>query len=274
MELVSRFKNYKKEPGLIALGGLFGAYCYLYLFSLFLQATDQVPPGTEWMASLVLVIEGLAAACWVGVNYGARRAWAAALVMLAGGFLVETAGSLTGFPFGRYSYTPVLYPKLLVVPVGIGFAWLMTILASFFCARFLLGRLKFRGRLALLIFLSGGLATASDLLMEPVAVYLQNYWNWQDKGQYYGVPLSNFLAWWVFSSLMSLLLRSILEKPPSRSPEKFRFGFIPILLFTMNLFLFATVNLTHGFYLAAGIGLGLLVLSGLAIIFRLSRGER
>ncbi len=233
----------------------FGIYCFIYPSSLFLLMTDGVPAGTEWMASLMLILEGLVATAWVIINYGPWRGFCGALAVLFGAFTVEAIGVSTGFPFGQYEYTNVLAPKLLVVPIGIMFAWLMMILSSFFMAHFIVERLWPRRGLPTVIVLSASMALASDLLMEPVAVHIQGYWTWLDNGSYYGVPTSNFIAWGVTSLLLVLMLSRIVgaNRTP-RLSKGFRYRFIPMALFMMNLVMFAAINLTHGNYLAGFIG--------------------
>ena len=56
---------------------------------------------------------------------GWKWALRTALPVLPLAWLVEFIGSHTGFPFGRYSYTPVLQPQLGGVPLLIPLAWLM-----------------------------------------------------------------------------------------------------------------------------------------------------
>jgi putative membrane protein len=250
----------------------FGVYCFIYPSSLFLLVTDQVPAGTEWMATLMLVIQGVVATAWAISNYGALRGLLAAVVVLFLAFTVEAVGASTGFPFGHYSYTDVLYPKLFIVPVGIIFAWLMMILASFFTARFILNRLRPGGYSeSALIFLSAALAVLSDLLMEPVAVHVQGYWVWYGAEGYYGVPLSNFIAWLATSLLLVLVLSRIMGKGKLMGrAERQHFNFIPLALYMMNLMMFALVNLTHAYYLAGCIGI---IMAGMFFYVAL-RGER
>lgn len=260
-----------KHTNKIVLFIAFGVYCFIYPSSLFLLVTDQVPPGTEWMATLMLVIQGTVATAWAIANYGALRGFLAALAVLALAFIVEAIGASTGFPFGHYSYTDVLYPKLFIVPVGIMFAWLMMILASFFTARLLLNHLRPGASEGAVIFLSAALAVLSDLLMEPVAVHVQGYWTWYGGVEgYYGVPLSNFIAWLATSLLLVLVLSKIMNKGKLMGrAERQQYNFIPLALYMMNLIMFALVNLTHAYYLAGCIGV---IMAGL-FVFILLRGD-
>jgi putative membrane protein len=249
----------------------FGVYCFLYPSSFFLLVTDQVPAGTEWMATLMLVIQGVVATAWTIANYGALRGFLAALAVLTLAFTIEAIGASTGFPFGHYSYTEVLYPKLFIVPVGIMFAWLMMILASFFMAQFILDRIMSGYSASAVIFLSASLAVLSDLLMEPVAVHVQGYWVWYGAKGYYGVPLSNFIAWLATSLMLVLVLNKIMgHRKLMGGSGRRRFNFIPLALYMMNLTMFTSVNLTHAYYLAGCIGV---IMAGLFALILL-RGDQ
>jgi putative membrane protein len=223
------------------------------------------------MATLMLVIQGVVATAWTIANYGALRGFVAALAVLGLAFIVEAIGASTGFPFGHYSYTDVLYPKLFIVPIGIMFAWLMMILASFFMARVLLNRLRPSGASeGAIIFLSAALAVLSDLLMEPVAVHVQGYWIWYGAEGYYGVPLSNFIAWLATSLLLVLVLSKIMGKGKLMGrADRHQYYLIPVALYMMNMLMFALVNLTHAYYLAGCIGI---IMGGL-FIYVLARGD-
>jgi putative membrane protein len=237
----------------------FGIHCYIFPSALFLLVTNQVPPGQEWMATLMLIVEGVVALTWVVTNYGIRRGLRGGLAVLGLGFMVESVGETTGFPFGTYQYTDLLHPKLGTVPVGIMFAWLMIVLASFYTAQLILARIKPDASFARIIGLAVFLILISDLLMEPVAFHVQGYWLWSDGFMtgYYGVPLTNFVAWVVTGFIMITILSRITgveQHKLSLEAQKLRYSFIPPVLFMMNLILFTAVNLSQKFFLAGSIG--------------------
>ena len=110
--------------------------------------------------------------------------------------------------------------------------------------------------------------------MEPVAVYIQNYWTWYDTGLYYGVPEANFVAWGLISLVMvALLNRLTVAGSPTRTGERLKFLFIPLALYLMNLTMFTLVNFSHGNYLAGAIGL-LVALSCFVLILGTARKRR
>jgi putative membrane protein len=242
----------------------FGVYCWIYPSSVILVMLDRVPPGTAWMASFMLVVGGLVAASWVTLNYGLGRGLLASGGLFGLGLLVEAVGVATGFPFGRYNYTEVLSPKLLGVPVGIIFAWLMVVLSAFFTTNYLWPHLNRWAGLGI----AAALALTSDFLMEPVAVYIQNYWTWHDSGLYYGVPEANFAAWGLISLLMVWLLNRLTgESIPASNNPRLKFMFIPPALFLMNLTMFTLVNFSHTNFLAGAIGLPvILACLGLSVV--------
>jgi len=225
------------------------------------------------MATLMLIVEGLVALTWVVANYGLQRGLLGGLAVLGLGFVVESLGETTGFPFGNYKYTDLLQPKLGTVPLGIMFAWLMIVLASFYTARLILARVKPDASPARIIGLTVFLILISDLLMEPVAFHVQGYWLWSDgfMSGYYGVPLTNFVAWVVTAFVMITILSRITgvaHTKLSLEPQTLRYTFIPPLLFMMNLVLFTAVNLSQKFFLAGSIG----VVVGISCAYFLLRG--
>ncbi|QGG46481.1 carotenoid biosynthesis protein [Heliorestis convoluta] len=47
-------------------------------------------------------------------------------------------------------------------------------------------------------------AVAFDLVLDPVA-YAREFWIWHDQGIYYGIPLQNFVGWFVIAMVLSYL---------------------------------------------------------------------
>jgi putative membrane protein len=121
------------------------------------------------------------------------------LLFAAGGFIAEVIGVDTGLPFGRYTYTSTLGPAVAGVPLAIAAAWL--ILLAF--ARDTAARLTQSRALATL--LGAAIMTASDLLIDPIATNLLNFWHWTQPGPWYGVPTINFAGWFATSALLLAL---------------------------------------------------------------------
>ncbi len=231
-----------------------GIFLFVYPFAVFLLSFDLMPFGMEWMSSLLLFLLGITSGAWMCVNFGTRGLFLSIFILLLG-LGVEYVGVLTGMPFGSYRYTGVLTPGIAGgVPVAIGFAWLLIVVSSLFCARHFLQRRRLRSAWALLL-IAASLAVALDSLLEPIAFHVKGYWVWLGGGSYYGVPASNFAAWFVVALLLCTLVMYLL---PSSGPS--RWTWVPSALYALNVGMFGLVNLSHGFWVPPLIGLLLLLL--------------
>lgn len=192
-----------------------------------------VKKGNDWIASLFLMLAGLI------VLLGTRRA--RDLVTLIGvaalGFVIEVIGSRTSLPFGAYNYTAVLQPQLFGVPVVMAFAWMVLVagikqtMQGFGLARWLE------------VLLSALWMTAIDLIIDPLAVHLFGYWHWRAAGNYYGIPASNFVGWFLASLLVFAFL-SVRWKPNNWS----RWTALSIVMF------FTSIAFAHEIWLVGLIG--------------------
>jgi putative membrane protein len=165
-------------------------------------------------ARLVVVTVVIGYAISVAHAVLSRAALPLVLVTTGGGFAVEAVGVATGFPFGAYSYSDVLGPKLLGVPLVIPLAWTWMAWPSWLVAGLLVGRSTLRVPVA-------GLALASwDLFLDPQMV-ASGYWAWQDPRPALpgvpGIPISNYLGWLVVAvALMALLAAFPATSPTTR----------------------------------------------------------
>lgn len=244
---------------------LFAIYVALFPGSTITSALNAVPPWGVWMGPALLLLQGAAACCWIAGRYGRRGVFAGA-ASIAVAWLVEHLGETTGFPFGAYHYTDALQPQVFgVVPLPIMAAWLMVALGAWQIAR-----LTFSGngpapRDMRVPLLAATLVVVIDLQIETVATLVNPYWGWVDTGSYYGVPSSNFIAWWFVGLAIALILeRSIgAHSPflPTPGTASVRRGarrilpLIPALFFILSSVMFTVVNFAHGYMLAGFVGM-------------------
>jgi lycopene beta-cyclase len=112
------------------------------------------------------------------------------------GVLVEAIGAATGVPFGAYAYTapgPTLLGVPLLVPLG---WWAFTLIAIAVAPA---GRALLVAPLALV---------AWDAGLDPLMVQ-QGFWAFDAGGAYHGVPISNFVGWFVAGFVLVALLTRI-----------------------------------------------------------------
>ena len=184
------------------------------------------PAEMRWTAPLFLTLASLL------VIVSNPKDWRACAVAFAAGFLAEAVGVATGYPFGGYSYTRVLAPSLLGVPLVVAGAWMILI--------------AWTRQLPLPVWAGALTMTLFDLVIDPLAANTLGYWKWTHAGPYYGVPLYNFAGWFC----VSFLLLTLLKAHPPRSLGVVLTG-CSILVF------FALVGIAHRFFLPALVGVAL-----------------
>ena len=181
---------------------------------------------------------------------GRRRGWLiiAALGLYALAF--ETLAVTTGFPYGSFSYSDILGPKLLnIVPFPVFIAWTPLILGALALTQPLTRRRRSQAVIATLTLV------AIDLVLDPAAVQL-GFWGWDTPGMYYGVPLVNFGGWLLSGGIA--IIATLVAMRRWKTPD------MPRLL-TLNLWYILTfwtaINLWSIQLIPVLIGCGLLVMT-------------
>ncbi len=144
-------------------------------------------------------------------------------------FLSEFSSINTGLPYGWYYYIDSSSAKELWV-AGVPFfdslSYVFLCYCSFGTALFILSPLKKTGaRLYLLetfairrsfstLLLGSLLQVHLDIIIDPVALqgdrwFLGKIYGYRETGAHFGVPLSNYLGWWIVSAIMVFVLQRI-----------------------------------------------------------------
>lgn len=192
------------KPSRWILWGLVALYAALTLINSWL-IPHSIPTS-------VLVLIPVAFAL---VHGSARYGWGGILVFVIICLVVSNAlenlSILTGFPFGHYHYTGGLGPKLFLVPLLIGPAYISTGYLAWVIGNVLVGDVR-RGAGRFTLFATPFIATFAmvvwDVCLDPTLSTILKFWIWEQGGGYFGVPLSNYLGWFftvfIFFQLFAL----------------------------------------------------------------------
>lgn len=142
---------------------------------------------------LAAIVHGSIRYDWRGI-----LCFAAITLVISNG--LENLSVVTGFPFGWYYYSVALGPKIVNVPVVIGFAYFSVGYLAWTIANAILHdadvdrQPKDWLKLALL---SSFVMVGWDVAMDPLRSTAAGFWVWPNGGGYFGVPLTNFLGWFL-----------------------------------------------------------------------------
>ncbi len=140
---------------------------------------------------------------------GVQRGIALAIGLSLLSMSVEAIGVVTGVPYGWFHYAEAIGSAAIgPVPWTVGFAYVPLLLGTTALA----GRLLPYHSLATRVAASALLLVAVDLVLDPGAALL-GYWVWSEQGAYYGIPLSNYLGWFLTGTLYSALVFITVRHP-------------------------------------------------------------
>jgi uncharacterized membrane protein len=207
-----------------------------------MQDVIQLAVGTVTMRPYVfafLAVYLLAASAHLG--------WRKTVLFTVAGYLIsflsEYSSINTGFPYGWYFYMEATKERELWiagVPFFDSLSYVFLAYCSYATALLVVSPVKAWGRnfitletrairrsLAVL-FLGSLFQVFLDIIVDPVALqgnrwFLGQIYGYREAGVHFGVPISNYLGWWVVSVLMVLALQ-IIDAMVGRKREKHEAG--------------------------------------------------
>jgi len=206
------------------------------------QRSRQGPQLVLWLAIASILVSGIAfswnptplaqalaalfiacALAHAALYYRPKTAAALFAICLVITFLMENIGSTTGFPFGRYHFeVGAGLPHIGIIPIIVGPLWFGGGYFSWIVASILLDgadrRLDQRVNLFALPVVAAFVMTQWDLVMDPPNATIAKAWIWHDGGAMFGVPLSNYLGWFLTSWLLFLAFALYLRGRPADRP--------------------------------------------------------
>jgi putative membrane protein len=152
----------------------------------------------------------------------------------------ENLSISTGFPFGHYYYPPGFGAFLFQVPLFIGFSYFSNGYLAWVIANIILDRPEERlgswfNRITLPL-IATFVMVMWDVAMDPWRSTVQHIWIWQQGGGFNGVPLSNYLGWYLTNWVIFQLFTLFLAQRPAPVRRALTRGFaIPvIILYALN----------------------------------------
>jgi putative membrane protein len=204
----------RQTPSLFFMG--------VYLLTLPVYGLLRLADQAQALSAMTVIIIVLFFCASMAHLIETRRWWRA--VLMAGSAFILTIGAemfgvATGLLFGNYSYTEQLGPLVLgLVPLAIPVAWLMMLYPSYAIAGFLLSPRSNDFSRYLRAALAALAMTAWDLSLDPRMVRDGN-WVWHDGGPYFGIPLSNFIGWFITALAIYLVWQVIDRRRVDTAPH-------------------------------------------------------
>ncbi len=170
--------------------------------------------------------------------------WTGALLFLglclAITFSIENLSIATGFPFGRYHFNVgAELPHIGNVPIIVGPLYFGMGYLAWMIASILLDgadtKLDRPSNVIALPIVAAFAMVQWDVVMDPLNSTAGHAWTWYDGGGYFGVPLSNFLGWyltvWLFFQAFALSVYCLRDRWLPWTSRSREFWLLPILLY-------------------------------------------
>ena len=211
----------------------------------------------------------------VGAGKAAMLGMTATLLALG----AELTGTSIGLPFGDYTYSGLLGYRILgLVPFPIPLSWFYMLVGSLaIVAR--LARTNGSGHPWRWSLGAGLLMVAWDISMDP-AMVKTGHWLWGSGAMFrglpgwlesfftadafYGMPLSNWLGWFVTAMLIARVMLMVV--PPPEWRERVAASPLPGLLYLANGVMPVALCLRDGFWWAAALGSAAMLIPALVAL--------
>ncbi len=187
----------------------------LILVAIFIKSLSRAYAGHEFGILMIYFTLYISAVVIASITFW-RGAWILLLSGIVMGFLFEFFGTRTGLPFGLYYYQE-LRPQVLGVALFVPIAWGTYLFLSYLTARSLVSGFK-------AVIMASTLMVVLDLAMDPIMTSWKAWvWVTKTKINWYGIPWTNYMGWFMVSLLSILLYRFLAGKKDLREIRELRF---------------------------------------------------
>jgi putative membrane protein len=208
----------------------------LYLDGRVLQLfADRLP--TLLIVIMHVVPPALFAVIHASVIYRIRGMLIFALTCVLVAGTSETLSLRSGIPFGHYNFTEVMGPKFFDLPPLLVLAYLGIGYCSWILAVLILRqhRRPIRGIWTIAVSaLASFVMMVWDVSMEADWSTVDKAWLWRGGGPYFGVPISNFVGWYLTAFIFYQIFAVYGgRKLPDGDSLPVRFWRIPVLMYAI-----------------------------------------
>lgn len=240
---------------------IFRFFVFWYICGVILLTFDILPPSLEWANTVFLVLTGVLGAIFLIKQYGRMLGTVLSILIVIITFIVEGVGVHYGILFGDYFYNPDFGLILFEVPFTIGAAWLMVIATTHVIARAYTWRISNKWLEWFTYTLLGSTAAViMDIVLDPVAFQVKEYWIWTAGGFYYDIPFSNFFGWFVLAFILHSVVYLTLQLAGKWTGYKDTYWEPRMVwLYLMVVVMFVILAITHQLWLAVLISMVLSV---------------
>jgi uncharacterized membrane protein len=209
------------------------------LLALFLLVLAKRSGGES---TVLLVASSLAmfGCCWASAAHllGGAASTRLVAIAVACGWLAEQLGSSYGWFFGSYTYTPVLGPRLLDVPVVIPMMWFALAYVGYVVANLIVWQDPVDGPAtlghdALMALLGAMVVTCYDLGVDPYMVYVLKAWIMTEKdGWWFGETVQGFAGWMTVAFAILFAFRRLARvRAPAAAGATLRHVLVPLSVY-------------------------------------------
>ncbi|MBD3157287.1 MAG: carotenoid biosynthesis protein [Candidatus Lokiarchaeota archaeon] len=223
---------------------LLAVFCGAFFLSSYLVANVPIGESVTWVSAFFIVALALPSYYYFIKWAGPKKGMLILILFAIFPVIIESIGISTGIPYGSFHYAETMGFKILgLVPWSVTFAFGPLLLGSMTVTT----RLSQNASLA--IPASAIVLVLVDLVLDPAAVVL-NIWVWSQPGAYYGVPLVNFVGWFITGTVASIIFHLLTRANSDKMVQMPR---------TIASSLFIILSFWSGFSLWKGLFVPLLV---------------
>jgi uncharacterized membrane protein len=170
-------------------------------------------------------IQGTAWLAFVLIHGSKRYGWDNLFIFFGITFLIswsiESVSIALGAPFGAFHYTDLLGARIGAVPMAVMPAYFVAGYLAWTMGTIFLGTLGTgmeRRNLFLVPFIASFIMVMWDFCLDPIKSTIEGAWVWEEGGAYFGVPISNFIGWYLTIFLIYQLFALYLYRFGTNKP--------------------------------------------------------